>query len=367
MSIRPLPDPSRRRSSSRAEVTPGVRTLRSPEDLLALVPTVFGFHPRDSLVLIGVGASPGVHARVDLPTDPASAREVGVVLSRAAENGSCSAACLVAYCAEPALAADAVTATAQALAEAAIPVAVALHADGTTYSCFRGDEELPGPRVAYDVRDHALVAEAVLAGRVVHADRDDLVASLRPVPALVAEVQRHADAHLDALAAPVGEPGDEGGEGADDLDDPSAEVLGERIHEEARWVSRTARTLLAADALPTPEQAARLLVAMRISLTARDALWCEIDQGRAERAVRLCRHLVQAAPTELRPAPAALLGFAGWLSGDGALGWCGVEAAQEAEPRYSLAGLMAQLLERAVPPSTWVPMRRAELGVPGLD
>ena len=61
------------------------------------------------------------------------------------------------------------------------------------------------------------------------------------------------------------------------------------------------------------------------------------------------------APVHLRAAPAALLGFAAWLSGDGALAWCAVERAQEAEPGYGLAGLL-HALAGAVPPSAWEPL-----------
>ena len=56
----------------------------------------------------------------------------------------------------------------------------------------------------------------------------------------------------------------------------------------------------------------------------------------------LWRDVVRRAPADLRAAPAALLGFAAWLSGDGALAWCAVECALEAEPDYSLAGLLTQ-------------------------
>ena len=50
------------------------------------------------------------------------------------------------------------------------------------------------------------------------------------------------------------------------------------------------------------------------------------------------------------PAPAALLAFAAWQAGDGALAWCAVDRCLEADPDYSLAGLVAELLTAAVPP-----------------
>ncbi|MDP9823440.1 DUF4192 domain-containing protein [Nocardioides massiliensis] len=354
MSIRPLPDPPTSHPGPPAAPRE-VRTLRNPDDLLALVPTLFGFHPHDSLVLVGVGAAPGMHARVDLPTGPDAAREVAGVLAHAAGRADCEAACLLGYSEDRTSVVAAVEATAAALDHVGIPVALAVHADGGTYVLLHADGD-PGPATPYDVSGHPLMAEAVVAGRVVHADRGSLVESLRPVPRLVADVQRHADTCLDVLGSP------EEGRAA-----PTRATLLERLQEEARWVNRLTRTLLAADALPTTAQAARMLVAMRVSLTARDALWAEISPGHADRAVRLCRHLVQVAPRDLRAAPAALLGFAAWLSGDGALAWCGVEASQAAESGYSMAALVGELLERAVPPTSWTPWARSELGVPGLD
>jgi hypothetical protein len=72
--------------------------------------------------------------------------------------------------------------------------------------------------------------------------------------------------------------------------------------------------------------------------------------------VDLWRDVVRRAPLDLLAAPAALLGFAAWLSGDGALAWCAVDRCRQAEPGYSLAGLLADALAGAVPPSSWRPL-----------
>jgi hypothetical protein len=49
-------------------IRPSTFVARSPTDLVAIVPVVLGFHPRDSVVLLTFG-TPGAafHARVDLP------------------------------------------------------------------------------------------------------------------------------------------------------------------------------------------------------------------------------------------------------------------------------------------------------------
>ncbi len=44
-------------------------TVRSEVDVLALIPYTFGFHPRDSLVMLALTAhGRPFHARIDLPT-----------------------------------------------------------------------------------------------------------------------------------------------------------------------------------------------------------------------------------------------------------------------------------------------------------
>ena len=50
---------------------------------------------------------------------------------------------------------------------------------------------------------------------------------------------------------------------------------------------------------------------------------------------------------------AALLAWAAWQSGDGALAWCALDRCDEVDPAYGLSALIAEALERAVPPSVW--------------
>ena len=58
--------------------------------------------------------------------------------------------------------------------------------------------------------------------------------------------------------------------------------------------------------------------------------------------------MVRRSPTELLAAPAALLAFAAWLAGDGALAWCAVDRCALADPDYRMAGLVAHTLEQRV-------------------
>jgi hypothetical protein len=58
-----------------------------------------------------------------------------------------------------------------------------------------------------------------------------------------------------------------------------------------------------------------------------------------------------------------MLAFAAWLDGDGALAWCAVDRAREADPDHELCALVAETLENAVPPTTWTPVDPATLGL----
>jgi hypothetical protein len=51
------------------------------------------------------------------------------------------------------------------------------------------------------------------------------------------------------------------------------------------------------------------------------------------------------------PAPAALLAFTAWQCGDGALANIALERALAANPRYSMALLLRDILDAGVPPS----------------
>ena len=67
------------------------------------------------------------------------------------------------------------------------------------------------------------------------------------------------------------------------------------------------------------------------------------------------------APLEVLAPPATLLAFAAWLAGDGALAWCALDRAREADPDYSMAALVERALTCAVPPSTWEPLTEQHL------
>src|SRR5262249_61645368 len=65
----------------------------------------------------------------------------------------------------------------------------------------------------------------------------------------------------------------------------------------------------------------------------------------------LWRDVPRRARADLVAAPATLLGYAAWRYGDGALARVAIERALDADSGYSLAHLLGEALDRALPPS----------------
>lgn len=125
---------------------------------------------------------------------------------------------------------------------------------------------------------------------------------------------------------------------------------------EARWaVGRLQGFHADGRALSDPE-AARLLLAVD-SIPIRDRLWDDMNPGNAASHIALWTDLTRRAPYDVRATPAALLGFASWLSGDGAKASCALDQVPR-ESRNSLAGLVAAAVETAMHPREWEAAKR---------
>jgi hypothetical protein len=327
--------------------------ITSPADLLALVPSVLGFHPEDSLVLVVTAGEGGnLHARVDLPADSTERVEALRTLLRAVSRSRVREVVLIAYSDDELLAEEFVGLLAGDLESRDVEVVCAIRADGERwYSLDCGPTCCPLEGVAYDLSSHPITAQSVLEGRVTFDSRRDLADSL---------VGTDLDA-LDAVAAAVDEAvarakaatrhplGMEAPEGA------RRHLVAEGI-----WVRERVRRFVASAEPLDDQEVGRLAVAMA-DIEVRDVAWAEMTRFNARTHVELWRDVVRRTPRDLLAAPAALLAFAAWLSGDGALAWCAVERCQEAEPDYTMAGLVAQALTAAVHPATWQPIPAGEL------
>ncbi len=325
--------------------SPTTFVARSPADLIAVVPAVLGFHPQDSVVLLTFGPPGGsFHARVDLPVEADEQESVVEVLLDAVRANRVRRAAVLLYTEDVGAAEAQGCALAERLLDEDVDVIDVLRVeDGRWFPV----PEHGDPGTAYELETHPFTAQRVFEGQVVHRDRAELADTLvgtdeDDAVAVALAATRFAD-----LLAASGE----GAEGARGF-----------LRSEGRWLQRRIRAR-ADDPRPLDRQdAGRLLVLASVELT-RDVAWAEISRATSGTHVELWRELVRRGPRDLLPGAAALLAFAAWQHGDGALAWCALDRCLEVDPDYSMAHCVAQVLTRAVPPTVWEPIRERELAL----
>jgi hypothetical protein len=291
-------------------------TCRRPEDVLAAIPVVLGFEPHESVVMLTCGGAENFHARVDLPRadKPDTYREVRDLILDPATDHAVRSVVLVAYTGDRPWGATVLDRLGHDFATAGIAVTSTFLVSGHEWFD-PGDPAGSGTR--FDAVGHRFRVESVLRGHVVSASRDELAERLRPVP------------EMDGVA---------------------------RVLRRATALSPNAIEEAVAASLPVGRFSDRALAGVLLGLldpAGRDRAWGAVTSASAAAYVELWTDAVQRSPRDLVAGPAAVLALSAWLSGNGALAWCGVDVAQEHDPDNTLARLVAQLLTRAVPPSRW--------------
>lgn len=304
---------------------------RSPEDLVAFVPLAIGFVPQRSAVLLSLGGPGSFHARVDLPHDPGDVDLVVDALLRPAERHLTRSVAFVLYDDDTAVADETAWSLHHGFVDAGIEVVEVLRVhQGHWFAMLPGRPSTCYDGVPFDVAAHPFSVRAVVDGRVTLGSREELRATLDPRPRAV---ELTAALLADAEPAPTG----------------GLRGLVERH--------------LAARTMFTPAELASVAVTIT-SGPRRDEVWAWQDRAHARQAVELWSDAVRRLPRSHAAAPAAVLAFAAWLAGEGALAWCAVDASRAAQPDHSLAGLVAGLLESATSPDAWVLLRGEELTDP---
>lgn len=311
--------------------TPLTLTARSPEDLLALAPVVLGFFPADSVVMLTFGAEAAFHARVDLPEGPRQVVATAEALVEPARRHRVQRVVLLVYGSDRSLTDLLWRALRRGFHDAGVQVSAALRVEEQRWYPLAGhDRRTRELGVPFDISSHPFLVQAVVDGRVTHGSREALAATLTP--------DREATTRIAALVARRSVPG---------------HVPGDLLAE-GDWVEASVTADLLHDRLPDDERLARVLVALS-DLRLRDAAWSALTRERSRPAVAWWTHALTRSPTALAAAPAALLAWSAWLNGNGALAWCAVDRCEEAEPGYGLGRIVADLLERAHPPtSAWM-------------
>src|SRR6266568_4106550 len=169
----------------------------SADGILAVVPHLLGFHPADSLVMLGIG---GPHARIrlafryDLPDPPEDELAVDIAEHAATVLRRQHLAMAIAVGYGPGKAVTPVVdVVVPALRKAGIAVQDVLRVEGGRYwSYLCGDPQCCPPEgVAFDTTGHPASAALAAAGLSVRADRAALAGTLAPVTD-VAQMMRAA-------------------------------------------------------------------------------------------------------------------------------------------------------------------------------
>jgi Domain of unknown function (DUF4192) len=330
--------------------------LASPASVLAVVPSLLGFHPSQSLVVLGVSAPRNrvsLTFRYDLP-DPPDAELVADIAAHAREvltREALPAAIVIGYGPERPVTVAALPVVA-ALLDAGLDVLAVLRAEGGrcfTVNC-QDPDCCPADGIPFDPCSHPVAAALQDAGLDVLPDRAALARTLQPPPG-TARATRQATGRalrrLDRLVAAAR------GGGLD----PAAALA-----DAGRAAVRDAiRRYRAGTPIEDRSRLAYLAVVLA-DLRVRDDAWAQLDARHSGPHTALWTDIVTGAAPEFVPAPASLLAFTAWQAGQGALANVAAERALAADPAYSMALLIAGAVQAGLPPSSArLPMTQDEV------
>lgn len=328
----------------------GVR-IRDAGELAAALPSLLGFRPGESVVLVSLtgdgGRRVGLTVRADIPSvDRAGA--LAAVLARSLYTDRPERAVVVLVSEAPGQGRPGqpdlphrglVWEMVKALAERAVPVDdVLLVRGGRWWSydcpdhCCAPDAGTPLPTGVTE-----LEVAAVATGTVVERDRGDLVARIAAPP----EQDRRAMAAACARAAvdcSAAVPGD----GFDAVAEGSWSAVTGAV-ERCRPGAPSAGRLSDADV-------ARVVWGLRDADVRDRALGLALGPEPAA-AEQLWTECTRRAPAPLDAAPATLLAVSAWLRGDGAMANVALDRALASEPGYGLAGLLRDALAACLTPA----------------
>ena len=346
----PAPDPIHDQSAA-----PVIR-LSDPTEVVAGLPALFGFRPRESLIFLAVERPRGrlgFRARVDLPVG-AEVADAATLLVGAALANHVDTVIVLCHSEHLQLAESAARHLAAAFAGGGVVVADVIQCDDSRFrslSCTSPGCCPPEGR-PYDSTSSLLVAEAVGLGQRVLRDRSELAAEVaEPDEATARRMSRACDRVRSRLVRTYGT-------------DPAREDA--QLQVPALRGGATEVKAVIAGALGTgvsrlsDDDVAVLGVWCRC-ITVRDVAWAQVDAGDPLEHLELWQAVARRTIAPLEPAVLSMVAFCAWMSGDGARAWCALDRALQADADYSMAHLLHTVLTNAVPPSTWQPVAEARV------
>jgi Domain of unknown function (DUF4192) len=339
--------------------------------ILAVVPYLLGFHPSSSLVVIGIGPPRGqikLAFRYDLPDppDPSQAGDLTAHAIAVLKRQQVDQVIVVGY--GPGTLVTPVVELIRAGIDATqITLRDVVRVEDSRYWSYLcgGADCCPAEGVPFDARAHPAAVALTTAGLPAYPDRAALSRSLAPLTGAAAESMKLATQRAvlreERLLVAALRPGSR------DVSAPSALAPAasrrapsrRTTMDDAIWLVARAGRRAVRDAIATyraggqitdDDQIAWLAVALT-DVRVRDDAWARMDPEYRDAHLRLWTDVVRRACPAQVPAPASLLAFTAWQSGDGALANIAIERALDADPVYSMALLLAEAIESGLPPS----------------
>ena len=315
----------------------GIR-LRDPGELVAATPSLLGFHPEHSLVVVTLrGTMIGLTLRADLAPPPLHAALIGHLLNPIRQYGAQAA--LVVVVSDATASAEAVSAGADqpwrdppeqelvqrlctAFADAGVPVTHAVWTPstrgGARWRCYH-DDGCSGTVPARETT--ALAAAMATAGSVTFGSREELAQVLEPPDP---DGVRRRGALLDETIR---------------LDETTSAQHWELVR----------RCVVERDVPTDDDGLVRLALALS-DYRVRDMCLDFALGGEAAAAENLWLALTRQLPAPERAEPATLLALSAYLRGDGTMANVALEAAEDALPGHNLAALLHGAIGLGLPP-----------------
>ena len=329
---------------------PAIR-VTTPGDLIEAVPYLLGFHPAESLVVIGFDDIAGttrqvtIAARLDVGPDgvePAAVGSLAAVLKRSGSSAVAAVLLSDRVTGDPRRhrwVRDVLSMLTDELDLIGLRLLDALAADDSHWwsVCCRDLACCPPEGTPRTAHSSTVPAEATYAGLVALPDRETLLAALDGC----------SDSVRAALLPALGR-----------TDTRFAELVRRTGLSRTRRNEQAALLRAAAECESglqlSPRRLARLGSALR-DLEIRDALWLAID-NRSLAAEQMLGQLHSRLPPPYRAAPLFLLGWHLWRSGSGTLAAAAAERALRTDPGYSAAQLLLEAVQAGMDPRQTPPL-----------
>jgi hypothetical protein len=315
--------------------------------MLAIVPHLLGFHPQLSFVVIGAGGPRQrveIGFRYNLP-DPPSGEAAGEIADHAlavlAQRGATT---VIGIGYGPGrLVTPVADAFAAAVRQRRLDLRELLRVEESRYWSYLCANAAccPADGTVFDYPSHPAAAAMTVAGLAAYPDRDAIAATLAPLTGAAARSMDQAIDRACVKAQALMDRAQRKGSG-----NPLRLAIsqGRRAVREAVGVYRDGGRI-------TDEDTFAWLAVSLVHLAVRDDAWARMVPEHRQAHLALWADIVRRADGPWLPAPASLLAFTAWQAGDGTLANIALDRALAADPGYSMALLLRDILAAGVPPS----------------